>query len=507
MATYKVRGTAHNIVYPYRTETGKVKQQWETYTTELEAMQRKAYIDYLQKNRLHQEILKAVYEYKRIRAVEKAVSEQFRFPAPEVEPLANTADDNMGKTYREFAEKWLPFHARKERFSPNSFDSYRSNLENHILPYLGDRVMSTITVEDIDEFIDHLSRKPCKGPKSYGKHPDEIPTLSSSSVKKCYTVLISGFEAAKKWHYIAEIPHTTAPAEKTIKRRAWDAARVYEVLESITEDRLLHLVVHLAFVCSLRAGEIAGIDWHTVDFRDGSLWITRQVQRVSDASLSVLPKNEVIRVFPKQITASKSSLILKGPKTEDSHRKQYLTKPLLDEIQARLAEIKEHKAFFREEYQDYGLLICQPDGRPLDPKNLENAFRAHQGRIGIPKEERVDIQGLRKSGQMHKVRLSKNDYQLVAESAGQSPEVLMSNYNEALDSEKRALSRMVEGSFYPKREPEMAQVHEELSDLLAKVQNDPELRQQLLQNLLLGAVGAERSAGCKSFQPLAEIIS
>ena len=60
MATYKVRGIAHNIIYPYRTEDGKVKHQWETYSTELEAMHRKAYIDYLQKNRLHHEIRKAV---------------------------------------------------------------------------------------------------------------------------------------------------------------------------------------------------------------------------------------------------------------------------------------------------------------------------------------------------------------------------------------------------------------------------------------------------------------
>lgn len=60
--------------------------------------------------------------------------------------------------------------------------------------------------------------------------------------------------------------------------------------------------------------------------------------------------------------------------------------------------------------------------------------------------------GLRKSGQMHKVRLSQNNYQLVAENAGQSPEVLMNHYNEALDYEKRALSRLVENSFYPHRE-------------------------------------------------------
>lgn len=506
MATYTVRGTAHNIVYFYHDETGKKKQHWETYSTELEAMQRKAYIDYLQKARLPQELYKAAMEYKRKRAIERAITVEFQVPAKNVEAPAGSTDDNMSKTYREFAEKWLPFHARKERFSPNSYDSYRCNLDNHILPFLGDRVMSSITAEDIDELIDHLSQKPCRGAKGYGKKPKDIPTLSSSTVKKCYTVLMAGFETALKWHYIASIPHVAAPTEKNAKRRAWDSKKVYEVLESITDDRLLHLVVHLAFVCSLRAGEITGIDIRTIDVKDRCLWITRQVQRVSDTALAVLPKNEVIRVFPKLVPTSKSSLILKGPKTEDSHRKQYLTEPLIREIQERLAEIEENKRFFGSDYQDYGLLICQPDGRPLDPNNLESAFRKHQDRINVPFEDRIDIQGLRKSGQMHKVRLSKNDYQLVAESAGQSPEVLMSNYNEALDSEKRALSRMVEGSFYPQQET-ATPAPDEVTALVAKLQQNPDLQRQLLQNLLLGAVGAQPGAPCKDSARLADLIS
>ena len=181
-------------------------------------------------------------------------------------------------------------------------------------------------------------------------------------------------------------------------------------------------------------------------------------------------------------------MILKGPKTEDSHRKQYLTTPLLDELRGRLARIEENKAFFREEYRDYGLLICQTDGRPVDPKNLEKSFKEHQKRIGIPENERIDFQGLRKSGQMHKVRLSQNNYQLVAENAGQSPEVLMNHYNEALDYEKRALSRLVENSFYPHRETSSeAQDSADVSALMAQIQQNPELCRKLLQSLTLGA--------------------
>lgn len=103
--------------------------------------------------------------------------------------------------------------------------------------------------------------------------------------------------------------------------------QVFSVLESIKADSLLHLAVHLAFVCSLRAGETAGTDISTSDFHDRSLWITQEVQRVSDKSLIVLSKNEIICVFPKEVATAGSSLILKGSKTEGSHRKQCLTTP------------------------------------------------------------------------------------------------------------------------------------------------------------------------------------
>ena len=245
----------------------------------------------------------------------------------------------------------------------------------------------------------------------------------------------------------------------------------------------------IAFVCSLRAGETAGIDINTIDLRDGSLWITQQVQRVSDKALEVLPKNEVIRVFPKLMPNSKTSMILKGPKTEGSNRKQYLTAPLLREIRERLDEIARCKAFFKDEYQDYGLLICQPDGRPIDPNNLDKWFKDWQTASGI--EEQIEFQGLRKSGQMHKVRLTQNNYQLVAENSGQSPEVLMSNYNEVLDSEKRALSVLVENSFYPREAMPPTQPVGEAEGILLALNDNPELARQILQSLLAGAIHAK----------------
>lgn len=488
MATYKIRGSSHNVIYTYRTDDGKTKQQWESYDTELEAIQRKAYIDFLQKNKRYDDIKLAATTYRESRAV-KALAELTSSDTLSGISILSP-EDNIHRTYSEFIDRFLPFYARKQRFSPNTYDSYAGNLKNHILPYFGDRIMSHITSEDIDTFLDYLSKKPCQGSKSYGKKAADTPSLSSATIKKCYNILMVGYPTAKKWGYVKEVPDTSAPAEKTKKRNAWAPQRIFDFLENIKDDPILHLAVHMAFVCSLRAGEVVGISVDTIDFRDRSMWITQIVQRVSDKSLQALPKEEIIKVFPKKLSTSTSSLILKGPKTEGSHRKQYLTTPLLQEIRQRLDTISSNKEFFGPEYQDHGLLFCQADGTPLDPKSLDKAFKERQTALHI--EDQIEFQGLRKSGHMHKVRLSKNNYQLVAESSGQSPEVLMSNYNEALDSEKRTLSLLVETSFYPTSVPDEKKSPEPLqaSALMEQLQQNPELSHQLLLMLLGGALGA-----------------
>ena len=61
-----------------------------------------------------------------------------------------------------------------------------------------------------------------------------------------------------------------------------------------------------------------------------------------------------------------------------------------------------YKAYFDDLYSDYGLLLCQADGRPIDQKALGKAFKELQRSLRIPKEEQIEFQGLRKSGQMKK---------------------------------------------------------------------------------------------------------
>lgn len=368
MATYTIRGTSHNVVYTYKAADGKRKQQWESYSSELEAIQRKAYIDYLQSQNRASDITHEASEYRRKKAVEKVAQ---KIAAENAVATPDTpspeSEDNMSKTYREFMERFLPIHTRKKNFSPKTYDSYRQNLETHIYPYFGDWVMSSITSSAIDGFIDHLFQKPCRGSKSYGKHTSEIPTLSSGTVKKCYNILTLGFETAKRWNYIAEIPNTKGPSEHYKRRKAWSSEYISKILDQIQDDPILHLSLHLAFVCSLRAGEIVAIDIHSINLDEGSMWISQILERVSDEAL-------------------------------------------------------------------------------------------------------------------------KNNYQLVAANAGQSPEVLMHHYNEALEVEKQQLASMVESSFYPtpaKSNEKPASL--DAAEILKLIQENPDLSAKLMQLLKVSA--------------------
>ena len=344
------------------------------------------------------------------------------------------------------ADRKTRFHVRKKRYAPSTYDSYHSGLTTHLLPYFGDRIMSRITARNIDSFVTYLSYKPVQGAQFHATNPEELTTLSSSVVKNAHQVLMSGFPTARQWGFVREIPVSTVPTEKYSKRKAWNSKEMFDYLVQI-KDKSLHLIVHLAFVCSLRAGEIAGIDLASIYLDDQSLWIRQEIQRISGSALDALPKNEIIHLFPKQLEASKSCLILKMPKTKESYRKVYLTKPLCDEIREHLAWINKNKGFWDAEYNNYGLLVCRPDGFPIDPQHLGKMFKAWQTENQV--ENPIFLRGLRKSDQIHKVRLSHNNYQLVAEAAGHSPKVLTSNYNEIHDSEKRMLSTMVENNFYP----------------------------------------------------------
>ena len=470
MATIQPRGNTYAVIYSVKGADGKHKNYWESYRSELEAVQRKAHIDVLQRMKDVDELRRTAETYRTLQESESAT--------------------NYDKTFKEFAEKWLPYYTRKKKLSPATYDSIARNLNNHILPYFGDRIVSTILSEDLDKFLDHLGNKKCSGSKSYNKDPDQIPFLGSASVKKCFHVLNSALKTAKNWRYTEKRPQTIPPPVYSKERDSWSSEHVKKILEDI-RDPFLHLLVHLTFICSLRVGEAAGLSVENIDLLEGSVWIRQELLRVTDAALNAIPKEDIFHVFPKQVPSSKSSLVLKKPKTNGSVRKIFLPAPLVDEIRIRVARIEKYKAFYGDEYRDSGLLFCLDNGNPNESKRLEKKFSTWQKQNDIANP--IDLQGLRKSGQTHKVHVTDNDYHVVSKAGGQSTAVLFNHYLKVDESELINLKELIEGDFYGSPDPQKKNKLY-VQTILDHCKEDPEFLALLMSGLQSAHTTAKKVA-------------
>ena len=166
--------------------------------------------------------------------------------------------------------------------------------------------------------------------------------------------------------------HKTNSEERTI----WDEKTMLAALNTI-ENPALHLAVHLSMILSLREGEIPGLQPSDLDFDAadgrGTILVNKIMQRANKDALEKLDPNQVYHTFPDRREGSKSSLILKKPKTKKSNRVLYMTKPLKEELLAWLEKLKQDEQNAPEKYSNCGQLFRLPDGLPIAPESKQPA--------------------------------------------------------------------------------------------------------------------------------------
>lgn len=134
------------------------------------------------------------------------------------------------------------------------------------------------------------------------------------------------------------------------------------------------------------------------------LWVNKTMQRANKDALEKLDPNQVYHTFPDRREGSKSSLILKKPKTKKSNRVLYMTKPLKEELLAWLEKLKQDEQNAPEKYSNCGQLFRLPDGLPIAPELLTKWYR--QWRSAHPEFEQIVFHGLRHSSATYQLVIS-----------------------------------------------------------------------------------------------------
>lgn len=414
-------------------------------------------------------------------------------PNPQASDLATIPENNM--TVADYIARWMPIYARKN-WSPSMYKTSKQNITLHLLPYLGEKPIQKVTPKDIEELTRTLAETKVSGWRAYNKPDEEIPYLSSSTVRRIFNLTKVIFDGAYKDGIVQESPfmRVDKPKAKNKKRAYWTWKMTRKALAAMKhDDSFLHTAVHLTFICTGRNGEVVGLTWDCVDFERGCIKIEKTLQRIGEDEFPILPKNELFFVFPKKVSSSKSLLVLKSTKTDESVREIYLTKELTRELETRWQIVQREKEYLGSEYNNYNLVFCLENGDPIEPKLMVKKFQKWQNRHPELDLPLIDFHGLRHAGATYVYQVAKNNIQAVLPRSGHVNEKTAYDYVRYDEDEKievaLALEEFYESSQTPEEkttqwESDLPQIEDKnLLTLLQNIKNDPPLARRVIEIL------------------------
>ena len=386
-------------------------------------------------------------------------------------------------TVEEMLYKWIPIQSTKHKWSPKTYTQSVAMVQNLIVPYIGKRKVQELRTYDIEKFYATLAKTPCgqyvHGVKQALTDKQKKRLLSSTSIHEVHTLLKTAFSYAVEWDLIHKIPlPRDAPKVNAEERTIWDEKTMLAALQTI-ENPALHLAVHMSMILSLRESEILGLQPSDLDFNAadgrGTIAVNKIMQRANKDALEKLDPNQVYRTFPDRREGSKSSLILKKPKTKKSNRVLYMTKPLKEELLSWLERLKQDEQKAPEKYSNSGQLFRLPDGLPIAPELLtkcnadcsrnqpaQMCVLTHEYRVVCfsrprhrlwraehPEFEQIVFHGLRHSSATYQLLQSDGDFKSVQGNTGHATaSVLMDTYAHTQDKPRLELTEKIEANFY-----------------------------------------------------------
>lgn len=131
----------------------------------------------------------------------------------------------------------------------NSLRSYRWAV-NHLNEQLGNRILSSIKPNDIQSVIFTMSK-----------------TLSNTSLRLMYAVLLRSFQQAVDWQLIPKNPveHVSRPSKKQFKPYVYSAEELNELINA-SRGTFAYLPILIAVSTGMRRSEIAALRWQDIDF-------------------------------------------------------------------------------------------------------------------------------------------------------------------------------------------------------------------------------------------------
>ena len=282
--------------------------------------------------------------------------------------------DGKSLKFSEFTEIWKRDYGSKE-LAPSTYKRYCRILETRLLPYFGHFYINKIRPTDIMKFYDLLEKDTQLVRKKGNNGSKTKKPLSGKTILEHHRLLRAMLHKAVYWQLIVTNPaeRVQPPKARKPKRRSYDDEQTKILIENLellpNEDTKYKVAIILTVFTGVRLGELMGLEWQDVDFKNGIISINRSSQYLADMG-----------VFTKV------------PKTESSIREIAIPEFIISLLEEYNLWYEEQKSIYGELWTNSDRLFVQADGKPMHPSTISKWFVKYVGQIGLPV---INFHGLR----------------------------------------------------------------------------------------------------------------
>ena len=282
--------------------------------------------------------------------------------------------DGKSLRFSEFTEIWKRDYGSNE-LAPSTYKRYCRMLETRLLPYFGHFYINKIRPTDIMKFYDLLEKDTQLVRKKGNNGSKTKKPLSGKTILEHHRLLRAMLHKAVYWQLIVSNPaeRVQPPKARKPKRKSYDDEQTKILLENLEqlsiEDTKYKVAIILTVFTGVRLGELMGLEWQDVDFKNGIISINRSSQYLSDMG-----------VFTKV------------PKTESSIREIAIPEFIISLLGEYKLWYEEQKSLYGELWTNSDRLFVQSNGKPMHPSTISKWFVKYVGQIGLPV---INFHGLR----------------------------------------------------------------------------------------------------------------
>ena len=273
--------------------------------------------------------------------------------------------------FTDFVEIWKRDYGSKE-LAPSTYKRYLGILESRIIPFFGHFRVDKIKPTDIMQFYDLLSkdtqivrRKDNNGKKT-GK------PLSPKTILEHHRLLRAMLQKAVYWQMIPYNPASRVrpPKAKKPNINFYDDAQTIALIKALEGEELkFRVIILLTIFTGLRRGEVLGLEWQDINFKNSSLTVRQASQYVSSIGIYT-----------------------KDPKTETSNRIISIPESIIKLLKEYKREQLKNRLRLGDKWIETDRLFVQWNGAPMHPDTITRWFRQFLEDKNLP---HITFHGLR----------------------------------------------------------------------------------------------------------------